>query len=38
MANISVNELPYANRMDSENMIFAGFWFSEKKPAIYAIP
>ena len=30
-----INELPYFKRMKSENMIFAGLWFSEKKPAMW---
>lgn len=28
-----VNELPYAKRMSSEDMSFAGLWFSKKKTA-----
>ena len=32
---LTVNELPYAKRMNSENMIFAGLWFSEKKPSMW---
>ena len=30
-----INELPYGKRMATENMIFAGLWFGEKKPAMW---
>ena len=30
-----INELPYSKRMATENMIFAGLWFGEKKPAMW---
>ena len=30
-----INELPYSKRMANENMIFAGLWFGEKKPAMW---
>ena len=30
-----INELPYHKRMANENMIFAGLWFGEKKPAMW---
>ena len=30
-----INELPYAQRMAKENMIFVGLWFGEKKPAMW---
>lgn len=30
-----INELPYQKRMAKENMIFAGLWFGEKKPAMF---
>ena len=30
-----INELPYGTRMANENMIFAGLWFGEKKPAMW---
>jgi len=30
-----INELPYSRRMAKENMIFAGLWFGEKKPAMW---
>lgn len=30
-----INELPYSKRMAKENMIFAGLWFGEKKPAMW---
>ena len=29
-----INELPYEKRMAKENMIFAGLWFGDKKPAM----
>ena len=29
------NELPYNKRFARENMIFAGMWFGEKKPAMW---
>ena len=29
-----INELPYEKRMAKENMIFAGLWFRDKKPAM----
>jgi len=30
-----IKELPYGKRMAKENMIFAGLWFGEKKPAMW---
>ena len=30
-----INELSYGKRMAAENMIFAGLWFGEKKPAMW---
>ena len=30
-----INELPYGMRMANENMILAGLWFGEKKPAMW---
>ena len=30
-----INELNYSKRMANENMIFAGLWFGEKKPAMW---
>ena len=30
-----INELNYSKRMAYENMIFAGLWFGEKKPAMW---
>lgn len=29
-----INELPYEKRMAKENMMFAGLWFGDKKPAM----
>ena len=34
---VTVNKLPYAKRMNSENMIFVCLWFSEKKPYIQSL-
>ena len=30
-----INELPYKKRFARENMLFAGMWFGEKKPAMW---
>lgn len=30
-----INELEYGKRMSRENMLFAGLWFGEKKPAMW---
>ena len=30
-----INELPYNKRFTRENMLFAGMWFGEKKPAMW---
>lgn len=30
-----INELSYSKRMANENMVFAGLWFGEKKPAMW---
>ncbi|XP_032239885.2 uncharacterized protein LOC5514473 [Nematostella vectensis] len=30
-----INELQYSKRMSRENMLFAGLWFGEKKPAMW---
>jgi len=29
-----INELPYEKRMAKENMMLAGLWFGDKKPAM----
>ena len=31
----TINELEYGKRMARENMLFAGLWFGEQKPAIW---
>ena len=33
---LSINELPYKLRTAKENMVFAGLWFGEKKPAMWS--
>ena len=30
-----INELPYGKQLATENMIFAGLWFGENKPAMW---
>ena len=31
---LSINELPYLDRIKQENMLFAGLWFGKSKPAM----